>query len=75
MPRSSVRVFRSSLVAFGIIALIPTSSAGSKVPVPRIVQPPDRFFQEGSDLAVVWGTTERTTVRASVARICRFSWS
>ena len=55
MPRSSVRVLRSSLVAIGIIVLIPTAFAGSKVPVPRIVRPPDRFFQEGSNLAVVVG--------------------
>ena len=55
MARSSMCVLRSSLVAFGIIALIPTTFAGPKVPVPRIVQPPDRFFQEGSNLAVVVG--------------------
>ncbi len=52
MPRSAVRVLRFSLVAFGIIASIPPSFSEPKVPVPRIVHPPDRFFQEGSNLAV-----------------------
>lgn len=54
MPRSAF-VRRSSLVALGIIVLIPASFAGSTPPVPTIVQPPDRFFQEGNKLAVVVG--------------------
>lgn len=55
MLRSVTCVVRSPLVALGITVLIPASFAGSNLPAPRIVQPPDRFFQESSNMAVVVG--------------------
>lgn len=43
----------SLLLALGIVALIPVSEAEARSPVPTIVQPPDRFFQDGNVLNVV----------------------
>ncbi|MBZ5637549.1 MAG: type II secretion system protein GspG [Acidobacteriia bacterium] len=53
MSRSAARMTWSLLLALGILALIPASGAEARPPAPTIVQPPDRFFQEGNVLDVV----------------------
>ena len=53
MHRSTLRVVCATLMTLVNLALIPESNAAASVPQPTIVQPPDRFFQEGSALDVV----------------------
>ena len=53
MRRASVRFLWAPLLGLGILALIPAAAAGANAPVPTIVQPPDRFFQEEDVLDVV----------------------
>ena len=53
MHRSAVRVLWYSFLVLATTAPVPDLMAGTNVPAPTIVQPPDRFFEEGSVLDVV----------------------
>lgn len=53
MHRSAVRVLWFSFLALATTAPVSDLLAGTNVPTPTIVQPPDRFFEEGSVLEVV----------------------
>jgi hypothetical protein len=53
MPGSAARIPWISLVLVASLASIPTATAATGAPTPTIVQPPDRFFQEGDVLDVI----------------------